>query len=101
MGRGGRLLRRHRAVLLRVARRGRRRCPDCGVEMWSPAWGQPTGDHRRHATVDHIVPQALGGRHGYANLRVVCAQCNVAKGDRLRWGVLMLAVLRLAFGGRR
>lgn len=35
------------------------------------------------ATVEHIVPQALGGRHSPENLALACARCNNQKGTRI------------------
>lgn len=57
-------------------------CPDCGKPMWSPQWGQQGGDPLRQATVDHIIPWALGGR-GPGNYRLCCAECNQRKADRI------------------
>ena len=39
-----------------------------------------TLDGRWH--VEHMVPRALGGEDGAANLVAACAPCNLAKGDR-------------------
>jgi 5-methylcytosine-specific restriction endonuclease McrA len=32
------------------------------------------------ATIDHVVPIALGGRHVLGNMQLLCAACNRAKG---------------------
>lgn len=38
---------------------------------------------RRHeASVDHYLPQALGGTNHRSNLRLACKPCNGAKADR-------------------
>lgn len=34
-------------------------------------------------TIDHIVPQSLGGSYELDNLRLACWDCNLSKGDRL------------------
>ncbi len=34
-------------------------------------------------TVDHIIPQALGGTHEPDNLCLACWDCNLIKGDRI------------------
>lgn len=34
-------------------------------------------------TIDHIVPEALGGQTTADNLCLACWQCNLAKGDRI------------------
>lgn len=65
-------------------------CPDCGVTM--------TGIEERldgstyeetHVTVDHIIPQALGGIDGPPNLRLCCWQCNQRKGNDIRLDLLI------------
>jgi len=42
------------------------RCRNCGV--------------RRNLSIDHIVPEAKGGRTELANLQTLCVRCNSAKG---------------------
>lgn len=37
----------------------------------------------RASTVDHVVPQARGGRDEWTNLVAACAPCNQDKGDSL------------------
>ena len=32
--------------------------------------------------VDHVIPWSKGGRTEFANLRTLCAQCNVGRGNR-------------------
>ena len=39
--------------------------------------------HRREMTIDHIIPQAVGGPTITNNLVPVCKDCNYAKGDML------------------
>jgi 5-methylcytosine-specific restriction endonuclease McrA len=36
---------------------------------------------RSEATVDHYVPQALGGNNARSNLRLACWKCNNEKAD--------------------
>lgn len=57
------------AARLRVFRRDRFRCVECGE-----------GDD---LTVDHIVPVSRGGTNDPENLQTLCARCNRAKGSRL------------------
>src|SRR5215212_596433 len=33
-------------------------------------------------TIDHIVPQAVGGGHALSNLQFLCEDCNQRKADR-------------------
>jgi 5-methylcytosine-specific restriction endonuclease McrA len=40
------------------------RCAYCG------------GDIRVGCTIDHLVPQASGGKHSYLNTVAACADCN-------------------------
>ena len=38
--------------------------------------------HRRAATLDHLVPLSLGGKHERANVKTACLSCNSSKGNR-------------------
>lgn len=42
------------------------------------------GNHvpRAAATLDHVVPRALGGNNAMENLKVACWHCNQAKADK-------------------
>lgn len=40
---------------------------------------------RGRLTLDHIVPWSKGGLHEASNLRVMCASCNSARGNRENW----------------
>lgn len=42
--------------------------------------GKPISKNK--ATLDHVVPWALGGRNASENLRVACHKCNQAKADK-------------------
>lgn len=33
-------------------------------------------------TIDHVIPQSLGGENSFENLVVSCSPCNTAKGNR-------------------
>ncbi|GAB2732256.1 HNH endonuclease [Nocardioides pakistanensis] len=50
-----------------VLRRDRRRCAYCG---------------KRGETIDHVVPQAMGGPNTWANLVTACSPCNNRKDCR-------------------
>lgn len=47
-------------------------CQYCGKQL-----------NTRNATVDHILPQAKGGKNSYANCVCSCKTCNQWKGDKL------------------
>jgi 5-methylcytosine-specific restriction endonuclease McrA len=49
-------------------------CPACGNEI-------PTLNARAHH-VDHVVPWSLGGGNEPANIQILHAACNLAKGAR-------------------
>jgi 5-methylcytosine-specific restriction endonuclease McrA len=53
-------------------------------ELTCPLCGRVTKKWDRH--VDHIVPISRGGRHTGSNLQIVCARCNLAKGDNEHFG---------------
>lgn len=65
------------AVRLRIYERDGWCCQICG-ESTSREWS--TGDPWA-PTLDHIVPQAAGGSHDEANLRLAHAWCNSVRGD--------------------
>jgi hypothetical protein len=48
-------------------------CSLCSVRMTGLS-GQPSSKH-----VDHVVPICVGGTHTFANLRVICARCNLSR----------------------
>jgi len=50
------------------------RCAICGRS--------PAKDHRVELHVDHIVPWSKGGQNTEANLRTLCFDCNLGKGDK-------------------
>jgi 5-methylcytosine-specific restriction endonuclease McrA len=59
----------------RVFERDKWQCQLCGCKVKRTAqW------HPRQATIDHIVPLALGGEHKYANVQTACMECNSKKG---------------------
>lgn len=70
-----------------VAPGAKRRCAYCRIPFREPGVV---------ATVDHVVPQAQGGRaytHGKPNLVWCCSGCNTAKADTV--GLIFLHVLDL------
>lgn len=60
----------------RILARDYFRCVLCGA---SPATDPSCVLH-----VDHIVPVSLGGPTERANLRTLCARCNLGRGNRYR-----------------
>lgn len=59
-------------------------CHLCGIRC-----DTTTSHETNSATIDHIVPLALGGWHDLINLRVACRACNSIKGAKYS-GQLML-----------
>jgi hypothetical protein len=53
------------------------RCLQCGV--------------RRFLTIDHIIPQSLGGSSHERNLRTLCRSCNSSRGNRLEYQEMEIA----------
>ena len=48
------------------------RCTSCGK-----------GLRKKEATIDHILPQSMGGGHDVHNLQVMCKHCNSSKGNSM------------------
>ena len=60
-------MRKKRLLLLRQ----RNRCTYCGKAL-----------NRKTATLDHVVPKSKGGKSGWKNLVLACAECNRRKGNK-------------------
>lgn len=63
------------------------RCGYCDIPVRHPkkdyiARTSPGKLRSRHATVDHIIPQAQGGTDEWENLITACRHCNLYKADR-------------------
>ena len=58
---------------LRRLRLSRKTCPLCGQRF----------SEQNRASVDHVVPLALGGTHTRDNLRLLCCSCNSRRGATL------------------
>lgn len=50
--------------------RDKYKCQYCGVQL-----------EKKHCTVDHVVPKALGGKSSWENCVTSCTDCNNYKGD--------------------
>jgi 5-methylcytosine-specific restriction endonuclease McrA len=48
-------------------------CPDCNRIMTRGGETRPS--------CDHIVPKSDGGTRHHTNIRIVCAECNVRRGN--------------------
>jgi hypothetical protein len=65
----------------RVYARDGYRCQTCG---WTaPPDRQEPVPGRRHLTIDHVIPEALGGDTRFENLKTICTVCNAEKGRQL------------------
>ena len=72
-----------------VVRRSRNQCGICGFRICSDA------GHDWIATLDHIVPLALGGLHRQENVQLAHFICNTIKGNERRgWRERLNARLR-------
>jgi hypothetical protein len=59
---------------------GLRRCPICCVQLvWKPSLPVP---QKNLATVDHIIPDSMGGADTSDNMFVMCRQCNNLRGTQ-------------------
>lgn len=65
----------------RVWLRDSLKCRYCGKKLEMPPRGISCHDNV-YATVDHIMPKALGGKTKLSNLLTACLDCNAAKADR-------------------
>lgn len=52
------------------------RCAHCGCLT------NDIPDHRRQATIEHIVPKLRGGTDNKYNLVMACSKCNSNRGDK-------------------
>lgn len=72
----------------RIYERDGWRCQYCGSHIES----------REAATIDHVIPTALGGSHNDENLRTACRPCNSTKGDRsTEWLRMFFALARTQY----
>ncbi|KAI8474703.1 MAG: hypothetical protein J3K34DRAFT_456681 [Monoraphidium minutum] len=75
------------------ARRGALRCGYCNagplrIYHWIEQQGHDV------ATVDHVIPRAMGGPDSPANFKVACRPCNARKGASMpqgQWAALLAA----------
>ena len=61
------------------------RCDVCDDVMLWLHHHEYRSDGERAASLDHIVPQAVGGTDRLSNIRVICRYCNRDKGAEIRW----------------
>lgn len=54
------------------------RCLKCGFRPGD----LPKGNNSNHLTIDHIIPQSLGGNNTENNLQTLCLRCNREKGNK-------------------
>lgn len=63
-------------------------CAICGHELVEPlsntdVFRDEAPDGKRWATLDHMVPKAMGGRDAIHNLQLCCPPCNNKKGNQI------------------
>lgn len=58
-------------------------CQLCGISVRPRRHAANEPDE---ATIDHIVPLAMGGAHTAENMQTACRRCNSLKGDRITAG---------------
>lgn len=73
------------------------RCCYCGVQMIPR--GRRLRDQRPtnnplDTTLEHITPQAAGGKHEYQNLALSCQRCNHKRADKAFIGPLFAPHLK-------
>jgi hypothetical protein len=82
---------------------GHGKCTKCGIEATHViTYTLSTEDNRvvyqnifsqvRMMTADHVLPKALGGRHGRSNLQLMCVKCNGNKGCQITSEELELVI---------
>ncbi|MBS7544329.1 HNH endonuclease [Ancylobacter oerskovii] len=54
-------------------------CVYCGIGMWIAYDGCKRND--RMATLDHVIPKAIGGSNHNSNLVLACYRCNYERGS--------------------
>lgn len=67
----GRQTPQHLSALIAAKRKYDCTCPVCG--------------HRKHLSLDHVVPLARGGRNRIGNFQILCKRDNCAKGTKVRY----------------
>lgn len=72
------LMRLRRHLTTAVEQRDGTKCRECGVETITLDQGHP-----RRRTLDHIIPQSLGGKDVLDNLQILCSSCNSSKGAKV------------------
>jgi hypothetical protein len=62
--------------------------PECICHGGPCPWARMLEEISVFPTINHIVPQVLGGEHDLSNLRLLCQPCNSSKGKRDPWAYL-------------
>lgn len=69
-----------RRKLIRLAEVQRYKCCYCKSNCWLECYGE-TGVRRKKATIEHVVPLALGGNNSMFNMVMSCEACNTKRGS--------------------
>lgn len=66
------------------------KCAYCKCSMREKSFGKHKGNH---CTLEHIIPNSLGGKISYLNALALCADCNSRRGNALFSRKQILAII--------
>ncbi len=83
--RGGTQYRKNKKTILgaNIQKYGKITCECCKKAPLVQNLPGEKNNHKYSATIDHIIPLSKGGTHALTNLKVLCFECNFAKGGEV------------------